>query len=42
MQKKAIEKPEIGIFYMVPNKRTGKYEIIYEFEVGENPLHLFL
>lgn len=42
MQKKAIEKPALGIFYLVPNKQTGKYEIISELEDKENPLHLFL
>jgi hypothetical protein len=43
MQKKAYEEPKAGIFYMIPNPRTLRYDLYSEYEeAGEDVTHLFL
>jgi hypothetical protein len=42
-QKKAYEEPKAGIFYMIPNLKTGLYSIYSEVsEPGEDVAHLLL
>jgi hypothetical protein len=42
-QKKSYEEPTAGVFYLIPNLKTGKYEIYSQFEdAGEPVVHLFL
>lgn len=41
--KKAFERPKTGVFYLVPDLKSGKYTIYSEFsENGEEALHLML
>lgn len=43
MNKKAFERPKTGVFYMVPDPKTGKYTIYSEFdEEGVEAVHLML
>lgn len=44
MEKKSYERPQAGVFYLVPDPaRRGKYTILSEVEEGGNdPVHLFL
>lgn len=42
-QKKAYEEPKAGVFYLIPNIKTGRYEMYSQFEeAGEDVAHLFL
>lgn len=42
-QKKAYEQPKAGIFYMIPDLKSGKYDLYPQFEEnGEEVTHLFL
>lgn len=40
MEKKAFEPPKLGVFYMVPDPKTGKYTIYSE--EGDEAVHLML
>ena len=43
MEKRAYQEPTAGVFYLVPNKKTGQYEMVSEFEEpGKDVVHLFL
>jgi hypothetical protein len=42
-QKKAFEKPKLGVFYLVPEPKSGKYTIFSELEEdGADAVHLML
>ena len=41
--KKAYEEPKAGIFYLIPDPKTGNYDLYSEFEEpGNDVTHLFL
>jgi len=40
MNKKSMQEPEIGVFYLVPEPKSLKYTIYSDF--GDSSLHLFL
>jgi hypothetical protein len=41
--RKAYQEPVGGVYYFVPNPKTGRYDIVSEQETpGEEVLHLFL
>lgn len=41
--KKAFENPDTGVFYLVPNPKTGKYTIYVELDRPDNSsAHLML
>lgn len=42
-EKKAFERPKIGVFYLVPDPKTGKYTIYSEYDdEGQEAVHLML
>jgi hypothetical protein len=43
MEKKAFERPKLGVFYLVPDPKTNKYTIYSEYDEDENEaVHLNL
>jgi len=44
MQKKSYQQPKAGIFYMIPDLKSGRYDVYSqtEEEGEEDPTHLFL
>jgi hypothetical protein len=42
-KKRALPEPKPGIYYMVPDPKTKKYEVYSQIEEpGEDPVHLYL
>lgn len=42
-QKKAFERPETGVYYLVPDPKTGKYSILSQYDRHDaDSMHLFL